>query len=599
MKNSEILLLSIVMLCIALIFSGCKKDDETFPSLEDFLVELVPEDSAAFVPIDAKIYALVKKMSHLHSNDKGSAKISMTMSLAANNSNIQGSTQFVEGQTLDTLFFYPQTKLPPQSVVDVHFCALWVNIDNPAILYGLEHTQRIKFKTVPLSMPENCIENIYPENSAADISTTVHPKVCFIYAIDKEFGIVGDFYKYTLLNFDASQNNIALNGSLEWNLLKDVLIFKPAQNLPPNTDIKLKISTQLMIKNNGNWQDAEMPYQQTIMFRTKADESSMVLTDNDIKSAYPVNRQYNFHKSEHPKGYLQLKGAYSWQTNPQTEYVAKFSTNNQLVSTQSITFKHNDQWFEYSLPANLENNTIYKIDFERKLNNETILFYTYYFKTSKYSTFSEKIDALSVSKNMLGTIYFNGVYCLNAMLKGSELFDIFETKAEPFAIGDYTIYKNTGIVYLEADTANGWYRRLVIKTIYSLLKSNTLALNYRNYNFFDVQPVDAIHLKPESTRLIQLTTDEISSNTVIGYPEPFSGVKIHYNQNLVMYSDYSELQSKILNMSNNEATAQMKIITMNPFPSPLEMDYQLKVKLKYTIPCINQVSTVKEVVIFE
>jgi len=589
-----------ILFGIFIFLNSCKKD-ESYPDLNDVVLSVSPSDGDVFVPLNSKIKIVLKKMDHHHENDVESVDLTYGIWLDAYMQNISGNTELIIGEIADTLIYTPTEVLPYNHTIKVNYELYWLN--SSSTQFGDPVNKSFEIRTVPSTIPKLCIKSMYPENNSSNISVQVQPSISFIYPIDKEINVNNQLYKYAFRNISMLANNNTIEGTTEWNENNDRLIFKPNNELPENSSITMAVNTQLMVKINGVWKEAELENTQTHLFTTQNSGTEIFLSDADIEFSYPVKRQYNFYKDEFDKGYLKTKTSYTWFENSDVLYTVQFTTPNHDFVPIQMNYFADKKYFEFDIPNFLENNRIYKISFIRNLDGESTVFYSLHFKTSIYNTFSQKLNSFNITSNMTDFTKYNGVHRIGAYFEGEEFFDESEIITTSLSYDDEQLKKSIGLIQIENDLNNRWYQNFIGPHLYSVVEKGQVGVTYRKGNIFGFPPTGCGYFEYNDAHTFQLSDAEIESNTPVGYTNEF--IKLISNQGEIVHYDHMDIINQISEIPENEWTDEMKYLTLNSLPGQLSGGYYynenfiIKLKLKYTIPCINKVTTEKEITILQ
>lgn len=161
------------------------------------------------------------------------------------------------------------------------------------------------------------IQSLAPDEGSEDVSVFVRPQATFILPIDRSTVLKDEEEKmvelrpelvsFTLTDITSGTN---LPGTLEWAENHATVAFRADDILPGERQVKAEVKVTLK-KSYGNdvWEpvmELGIPVLQTktVTFTTGLAPDHIV--EDNVKFAYPVNRQANFHRSEVNQGYVQL-----------------------------------------------------------------------------------------------------------------------------------------------------------------------------------------------------------------------------------------------------------------------------------------------------
>ncbi|HMG16285.1 MAG TPA: hypothetical protein VK590_12595, partial [Saprospiraceae bacterium] len=317
---------------------------------------------------------------------------------------------------------------------------------------------------------EQCIPQSGGGNQiSADLISTVAPG-------DKMDGLSEETYPTVILNYKEGEkiqlSDVNGNNSKSYTVIRDSLKLTSYDdpNLQygdpkyTNNGQNIDFISKNLLKSNGH-------YHLAVQYSLVDETNTVVYTENEsvnfqvreydlkeirignVKAAYPMLDQPNFLKNEwnEHKGFISL--IYG-QPNILSSYnkiklqikIRNLTTDAEI--TLNANYSYSTQEISFSLPPNmLENSTTYKLilvsisdlkpsDPEGSQNVEENLLFSYKFKTSQYSTFTEKMDVLKAASTFVpNSIYgefansriFINQY--NSTASSFESFDEFETSS--------------------------------------------------------------------------------------------------------------------------------------------------------------------------
>lgn len=202
-------------------------------------------------------------------------------------------------------------------------------------------------------------------------------------------------------------------------------------SLPSNQEIKVIINKHFEVFIGNQWFSPENSnYQSSFVFQTKERVNSG-LSDAMIKATYPMNKQLYFLKEEYPQGMIIIKDEYCMELGSNVEYFA-YMENIETNEIDSMLMSYNSQAnkFTFEIPYALQNSTIYKFYCHSFINGKKTnsKAFNYYFRTSKYGTFSQKISQWSF-RNSYSYPETNYIYTIGKAydIKANvEYIDLFE-----------------------------------------------------------------------------------------------------------------------------------------------------------------------------
>ncbi|MEO5603908.1 MAG: hypothetical protein ABIR06_23535, partial [Cyclobacteriaceae bacterium] len=477
----------------------------------------------------------------------------------------------------------------------------------------------------------NIIAQISPANSSKNVNVFNTPQVAFNIPVGEIFEIKDlennkHFFRAKLDEFVVLNGTQRINGSLAWNSENDVVIFDAADLLPGKQKLKAQVKVTFEEKLNGNWSKVKFDGK-IVMETTETNFETGLAPDHipahNVSFSYPENNQLNFHPKEYNEGFIQLIEGQPYLFNPGREWIQKIrmteTSTRQSVET-NLVYNLKSKRVTFSIPPGFQTSKVYQFEIvnipkeksiidqnvqkiskelstdgsigtatltlktiEGNLNTlETKSIYTQHFRTSKYNTFTEKMKAISLSP----TIRFNlgiNIFQLAAYFHGDELFD----KSEVTGPGK--------LITLEAVTqGNEWYERHAYPLIYEgypLL--GWMKVGRTNPYDLGIPPIKDIYIQncKENGNLLK---DITSFNSL-----PFTNEYLSYNLGESVASDFRDIQRHAVNYIADDPTRitpRLETLVIQRLPSIRYGPYQIK--LLYTIPGINKVSSTHELEMF-
>lgn len=181
-----------------------------------------------------------------------------------------------------------------------------------------------------------------------------------------------------------------------------------------------------------SWENKELKEEKSQTFTTGS--GTIEIPAGNIKNIYPIPNQYHFLPKESSSGFLTLNRAQDYIFKPSSGFIieAIFETPTHSTYRASVQYNASNKQLTYFYPLNLfEAEKIYKLSFiARKASGEEHLLYSYYFRTSKFDTFAEKMGSYTFSANtfLILTIPWRGHYLHSSITSANEYFDDFETE---------------------------------------------------------------------------------------------------------------------------------------------------------------------------
>ncbi len=439
----------------------------------------------------------------------------------------------------------------------------------------------------------NVISKITPQDGSKDISVFNKPQAVFNYQINKSFEMVDvDNIKKTFrVNLDYFTINDGSNnvpGSQEWNADNTVLAIKSFDVLPGKKTLKASVQVSFEEFKDGIWQAVldsgrKITENQTVSFETGAAPDYIPL-DNVVYS-YPIINQMNYYKDESYIGYIKLDRGQPYLFDVTNDWVQKgrftsINTNNQYYF--NFTYDASNREVDFTRPANLPNNEIMKFELvnvpasaaksidanvssvKTKVSDTTTgsdltvktqtaegsiqelkekNIYTSYFRTSSYSTFSQKLDA-SVNKDGWAWPIRVNVEVLYLTLNVTETFDKFEIYGQ----------SSNPLIQLQADLSNNnWYNNIMYPVIY---KDYPITTILTVSDTMGIPPVNALYVYQDNDSKV-LTDDDVSNGNTEAISQYTS---FAFNLPNYMDNDLYELKNKIANNYLGKFTQRMSVV---------------------------------------
>ncbi len=473
------------------------------------------------------------------------------------------------------------------------------------------------------------IADVKPQSSDGEVDVFTTPQAAFNLAIDKDFEMLdlnGNYqaYRVKLGSFKVSANGKDIPGNLQWNESKDVVLFSPDEILPPKSTVKAVVKVLWEQKVNGSWQPMMAGG------KTEGEEAKTEFTtgtapdyipESNVLYSYPVTGQYNFMKNEYPQGYMKLKVGQSYLFEKQegeTRYdiVARFAPAGQLTSLQApVTYASG--FISYTLPTlpsdkmmtihfvKVPTSNVQAVDKNVSTSNKQIVsseagtvtttnreiqgtvtkveekkLYQSFFRSSKFSTFNEKLNALSGYRPAARIIPGLNIYEASALADVSEVFD----KTELVGLNGLE-----PLVQLEAIPDNPWFTERIKPLVYEYYPvTSKMNITWRNTAMAGVPPLRGISIKQDNA--LSLSEEDLFSTE----PTKLSGrISFVYSLSFYAYRDFYELRQKAFDLyvDKNWATAPVGALRLMKENYSDLMVGSYRYKIDYKLPGLNKVTT--------
>ncbi|MCV6630138.1 MAG: hypothetical protein OIF50_09790 [Flavobacteriaceae bacterium] len=415
-------------------------------------------------------------------------------------------------------------------------------------------------------------------------------------------------YRVKLKKFELTHEGKIIEGELKWANTKDRVNFVSKDILPPYSKLKATVTVLFEEKVNGIFRPImvdgkEAEETEERQFTTGGAPNKIPL--HNIEFAYPVVDQKYFLADESKKGYIRLKRGQDylfednkWKTsihfykenNPKPEKVTfhyniannevfyhfpKISQSTgyqlQIISASKAAVSENKQESTTYTTENMgEDNRIERIQNKAQmaLKDGEIERLTYGFGVSKYKTFKQKVNAITVSQYNFGVIYSDIIYLSNR-IKNHEGFDLAELQGNSYT-------NNVSLVQAEAKLTDAYYKKDIFPYLYQPYPiSENYKIENRDVSHLGVPPKRALIINSSYLNYLENVVENSLLHTVFPYT---------YNLGLIYKQDWLDLQSQIVN-----DVAQNKPITLAA-ERILDTNYafmrygKYAIKMQYVLP---------------
>jgi hypothetical protein len=481
----------------------------------------------------------------------------------------------------------------------------------------------------------NIIAEVSPAKGETDVDVFNAPQGAFNIPLGKVFELTDfddkrHFYRGYLSSFSVLDGSTPIQGNIRWNEDQDVAAFDARDVLPPRKQLKAVVKVAFQERFGEEWR--------TVVYEGKTTEEIMETTfttgdapdhipPSNVEFSYPATGQYNFYTAEYNKGFIKLKKGQPYLFKPGAEWIQKIrvtDTGSPNYLEIDLSYNESDKQVNFAIPSGFEKAKPYRFEIlnfprqqgvidsnvkrtETNLSSdpgaeETVVttksiegslelrdvkeIYTSYFRTSKYSTFTEKMRSMTLSQALSGNPG-NNVLILGAYWRGDEYFDRFET-------GDAVDQIQKRFIDAEADLAgNSWFEQRMQPLVYDGYPlAGVIRIRNRNTDILGLPPVRDVYIAQDKNGL------SISSSGEVPNPlEYFSGSRIEYQLPQSMFGDYYDLQNQVANYVVNNGFTSPRFDTFLVSPYPIIEYGTYKIKFKYRIPGINVTTSVYDVVL--
>lgn len=331
------------------------------------------------------------------------------------------------------------------------------------------------------------ITDISPSNDDKNVTVFVNPQATFSLQIGESITIPGDdndhTYRIVLDNFEviSAKDNLVIAGKQVQGNSADVMNFQPQETLAPNTEYKVRVTVSFQeYKGNNHYETVMINGKKAVEIEERTFVTGVAPTyipKENIEYAYPVLEQQNFYKSQNPSGYVQLKKGQSylfenedWDTQvhfiskmgsvvapdfnynrsknrihftlpdlqPQQQYNIRIVSRSKQISKtteQQVNTSVNrtiDAHYDDNVQDNQYSFRQHKASVQSTKGESERL--SYQFRTSKYNTFQQKIQAFNIQRKLaIKPDGSSDVLLLQNEMNTDEIFDLAELEGTPYS----------------------------------------------------------------------------------------------------------------------------------------------------------------------
>ncbi len=470
------------------------------------------------------------------------------------------------------------------------------------------------------------IGDIKPAASSTDVDVFAAPQVSFNTNVDKEFGMVNitdqyEVYRVKLDQFNiTTSDNQTITGTVQWNSSQDLATLKLKNILPGKQKLTTIVKVHVEKKSNsGSWE--------ILAANSELSESSFVtgeepksIPENNVLFSYPIKNQYNFYKNEYPRGYIKLGIGQpnlfrSESEGNRWDYIARFKNSTGGVVETPVTYNDEETTVSFDIPKALGLSLAYELTILKKpvsagaidrnlqrseinittanafdslsiaknqltgsisSDTETAL-HSYSFRTSTYSTFTDKLNSMS-NLNVQSGIDVTLMSIIGIKTTLNETFDKYEIEGREN-------YFNP-LVTVEAQRGTFWIDSHVNPQLYELYGTIPDIILNRNTNILGLLPLKAMSVYNTGEKGYLFTGSQTS---------PKQGdVLIRYDVGHYVYTDFCELRNKVAaKYLGNANLPQQAYRLLAGYINDLSRG-SYPFKINYSLPGLNITTTTKE-----
>jgi len=485
---------------------------------------------------------------------------------------------------------------------------------------------------VPEGNPEDMqmIATLTPPDGQRDVDVFVSPQAVFNLPVDVELNIQDTHsgtgrFRARIEQCSLLNGSLPVDGERKWNNAHDVLVFRPHEVLGPETRYTFEVEVGFEEWKDGRWSACsengkKLTEKQRCSFITGTLPREIPL--DEIAYSYPVVRQRNFYKSEYKKGYISFERGMTPYFNlkgPWKQEVRFKPVGGGEIYRSSLQYDGTSNTVWFTVPENILKDRIFRlqlvnipvsdaIDYNvtetvrtvqagadssrmeirnRKAEGtvsglEEQVFLDYGFRSSKYSTFHEKMPEKELAVRFLYEVSPYAFY-LGATYYGDELFDRYEnsggTHIQP-------LIRRTAVL-----DETPWYLSHIEPLIYAHYPSPGQAvIKWRTEKPVGIPPVADIQLWQEGYDQV-LSDGELE--TGVALPR---GDFTHLMYTLPYYwsRDYSDIQQAIANLYPSMAQADSRTTHfLSHLCWPVAGEGKYPVRFEYVLPGLGIVTSSK------
>ncbi|PSL44260.1 hypothetical protein CLV51_106126 [Chitinophaga niastensis] len=471
------------------------------------------------------------------------------------------------------------------------------------------------------------IADATPHADEGDVNVFNTPQLVFNMPIGKTFNITdGDnkvhSFRARMEYFNLRDGGTNIDATQEWNADNTTVVLNTPEVLPSQKKLRLTARVTFEENVNGSWSPYlinNQPYAEAVDNEFATGVAPDVIVPSNVAYAYPVQQQLNYYKDESHQGYIILKKGQGYLFNAGTDF--KQIGRIAIDGAQPLEFdlQYNSGKINFTVPDGIRNDKAYSLSLvntpvtsntaiDRNVSKQDTqvasgdagtvtlqtkkttgginslqekVMYNYLFRSSRYSTFSEKIDH-SPLYSMFTWPIRNAVYEFGYVINNQELFDEQEVDASG----------NSKVLQFEALLDdNVWYQQYIYPYVYADYGTSPyIYISWRNIADIGAPPVKGIYLRQSPNALQLQQGGQTAYNGLSGFI---------YNLPHYIERDYVETQSAIANAYIHQwipvlSDKQAHMIS-TPFTPAGKGNYRFRIK--YVLPGINTVTSVKELTI--
>lgn len=450
--------------------------------------------------------------------------------------------------------------------------------------------------------------------------TKITPYVRFRYPVNENLKALGDknIYKIVIesivLQYDQVTRDLSAQGEYSEDNKE---LFLQVEDFPaPDSKVTFSIRTRWEIYENEVWQ--AVTYQNEVISRefsvSEDFKAPLLIPQENVLASYPVDSQYNFHWQEYPKGYMILKRNQNWWDGNSGNSLSVNIYNNQGYQVSlPLQYFEEEKKFEFKMPTDFSPETVYFLTFSYEEGGNTHEIFKSRFRTSRYSRFEEKAEAMVALNTGWMRPLYDGIDELGHTYKVPEAFDSKDIQVSTWiyrreAYIDMAFEYQKGLVQLQAVfEGNSYYEDYLYPKIYEpfdwdlfTVVTNAASLattSRRDTSIIGYPPVEDMNIRQDYTP--KLTAEVIEAGHA---PSEDGEMAVIFAMGPTIAADWQVLGSLLATEEFNGGTAvfeteRYKKYKELPYWKPFTAG-EYKYKMSYTLPGIEVVTFSREYSLF-
>lgn len=472
------------------------------------------------------------------------------------------------------------------------------------------------------------IAGIAPVKGTSNVSVFSAPQVAFNIPVGEVFDITDiegrrHTFRAVLDGFTVVDNGRRINGTFTWNADRDVVAFDASDILPPNRQLKAKAVLAFEEAVNGVWRRVKFSGQavvESVETSFETGDAPDYIPASNVLVSYPLRGQENFFPEEYDRGLIHLIDGQPYLFDPDdhwTQKVRMTQTNSEAYFEVEPSYDARQRMITFPVPAALQNGKVYRLEIVNIPRNgtavdqnvekitqelavdasagnatlttqsitgtltalETKSIYSATFRTSKYNTFTEKMQHINLSPAIRYNLG-NNVFQLVGSVSGDERFVADELSGP------------RKVMRMEAVTeGNHWYEGYVYPLLYE---------GYPLLGWMRVRRSipDQLGIPPVRDVIFDgLKASAGLQQQVVA--APFSSERLVFNMGRSVAADFRYLQRQAVNYVVDyptQMTPRLEALIVKPMPFIRFGRYTIRID--YVIPGINKVTSSHEMILF-